>query len=506
MRAGSGAVEAEAQRRRVSRVRPAVAVAVAVSLFCYAALVAGPQRVPTEAVSMGKDASAIGKNGVSKNAERVIQSAVRKAVSGAEKDVQQDVKSEVKSAVKEAIEEAVSSDQLLTGSKKGTKLMHTLVKDAGSAAAKAGAQEVKEYGAEMSHITNELDSQLGGLVSLHSTSKRSSSSSSKAAVGKGHKDWVSLATKVLRQQEHAGSGWRHERSNSKKQVERAVREKVQFANEEKTIKSEASYQEGKTKKGVPFGSRKNPLYVRAEHQRDSEADADFKKLELIHEAKEARKKKVKKHEHTGQDRTAVANTYLKVMEKPVVPKIVRTRSDRNEIAAKYLHQLVKEKPTLRHRSKAARLAAHAETKRAYEKAETSKANRDMQLLKKGVAVMKRGDRIEKVKLSPTIVKGVNVVKQEKKALTRPRGPDRNELAQKYLKQLKANPRVGSPFHSYVVPQKLLAHERSHLNSKAAKYLKQLNAAHTPVKPETHANRNKLAQRDLTNLHTGKAAK
>jgi hypothetical protein len=34
------------------------------------------------------------------------------------------------------------SDQLLTGSKRGTKLVHTLVKDAGKEAAKAGAQEV----------------------------------------------------------------------------------------------------------------------------------------------------------------------------------------------------------------------------------------------------------------------------------------------------------------------------------------------------------------------------
>lgn len=53
----------------------AVAV-VAVSLCCFAALVAGPGR--TEEVSV--DAANGGASGVSRDAERVIQRAVRKAV------------------------------------------------------------------------------------------------------------------------------------------------------------------------------------------------------------------------------------------------------------------------------------------------------------------------------------------------------------------------------------------------------------------------------------------
>jgi hypothetical protein len=60
----------------------------------------------------------------------------------------------------------------------------------------------------------------------------------------------------------------------------------------------------------------------------------------------------------------------------------------------------------------------------------------MKLLKKGVAVVKKGSKVEKIKLDPTVVKGVNVILQEKKKLTRPKGPDRNALAQKYLQQLK----------------------------------------------------------------------
>jgi len=158
----------------------------------------------------------------------------------AEAEVQQDVKNEVRSAVKEAIEEAVSSEQVLTGTKGGRKLVHTLVKDAGKEATRAEKQEVKEYSDEMSHITNELDSQLGGLVSLHprtrsllclclfesrkaeretariSRSRRSRSS--KSAAGKGHKDWVSLATKLLKARQ-SGSGW----ASSKRLIGQATR-------------------------------------------------------------------------------------------------------------------------------------------------------------------------------------------------------------------------------------------------------------------------------------------
>jgi len=80
--AGSGGgVESGAKNTRVSWLRPAAVVAVAISLCCYTfVVVATPVSSPTEAVSM-RDTSAIGRSGVSKNAERVIQSAVRKAVS-----------------------------------------------------------------------------------------------------------------------------------------------------------------------------------------------------------------------------------------------------------------------------------------------------------------------------------------------------------------------------------------------------------------------------------------
>jgi len=78
--AGAGVDEASA-RRRLSRGTSGVAVAVvavAVSLCCYAALVAGPGAAPrTEAISV--DAQGGGK-GVSRDAERLIQRAVRKAV------------------------------------------------------------------------------------------------------------------------------------------------------------------------------------------------------------------------------------------------------------------------------------------------------------------------------------------------------------------------------------------------------------------------------------------
>lgn len=342
----------------------------------------------------------------------------------AEAEVQQDVKNEVKSAVKEAIEEAVSSEQVLTGTKGGRKLVHTLVKDAGKEATRAEKQEVKEYSDEMSHITNELDSQLGGLVSLHprkaeretartSTSRRSRSS--KSAAGKGHNDWVSLATKLLKARQ-SGSGWAKSHANSELQIARVVKEKEEFAKEEKTIKMEAAYQEGKVKKDVPFGSRKNPLYVRAEQKRDAQADADFKKLEVIRQAKELQRKHAREEklrQDAGEKRSEEAEKYLKVMEKPVVPKASEKRVDRNELAAKYLDQLIQAKKTeepLIQKEKMQKLS-RARVRAEYEEKETLKAERDMKLLKKGVAIVKQGNTIEKVKLSPVIVKGVNVIEQ-----------------------------------------------------------------------------------------------
>lgn len=76
-----------AAQRRLSRVRPAVtvvAVVAAVSMCCYAALVSSQGfAAPTETVAVGGrgDGSTIGNSGVSRSAEKVIQSAVRKAVS-----------------------------------------------------------------------------------------------------------------------------------------------------------------------------------------------------------------------------------------------------------------------------------------------------------------------------------------------------------------------------------------------------------------------------------------
>jgi hypothetical protein len=427
-------------------------------------------------------------------------------VQGAERDVQQDVKSEVKEAVKEAIEQAVAgSDSLLTGSKRGTHLLHSLVKDAGKEAAKAGAEEMKQYGTEMSHITQELDSQLGGLVELHSDKARvgvagdsSSSSSSSAGVGKKNKDWVSLATKVLQRQEHSGGGWAQERANSKKEVLRALKEKEQLAQEEKTIKQETKYEEGKSKKDVPFGSRKNPMYMRAEEKRDKQADSYFKKLEIIREAKAARRKHAKQREHhRGESRTAQADKYLKVMEKPVLKKVVHKHEDRNVLAAKYLQELVKDKPELEHKSRSVmEQHALAKKKEDYEEAETLKAERDMKLLKKGVAVVKRGNKVEKVKLNPIIVQGVDVVQEEKKALMHPHGADRDVLAQKYLKKLKTHPTVGVPFHALPLPKTLLKQQRLNLNTKAQKYLKELDKARKPASAPQHVDRNKIAQLDL----------
>jgi len=192
------------------------------------------------------------------------------------------------------------------------------------------------------------------------------------------------------------------------------------------------------------------------------------------------------------------------MEKPILKKVVHKREDRNVLAAKYLAQL-KKSPPAHPRSRSVLVQRELKRKKEqYEQAETKKADRDMKLLKKGVAVVKKGDTVEKVKLSPVIVKGVDVVSEEK-AKDDVRGPDRNELAQKYLKQLKAHPTVGSPFHSLPLPKKLLEPVRTDLNAKAQKYLKALEAEHKkPLARSNHVDRNQLAQKYLHKLSTGKA--
>lgn len=504
-------------RRRVSRTAVLMAAAVVVLSVCCLTL-SDLEAAPVEAVSVARN-DVVG--ALNDDTERIIKSAVQKAVSSAEAEVQQDVKNEVKSAVKEAIEEAVSSEQVLTGTKGGRKLVHTLVKDAGKEATRAEKQEVKEYSDEMSHITNELDSQLGGLVSLHprkaerETARISTSSksrSSKLAAGKGHKDWVSLATKLLKARQ-SGSGWAKSHANSELQIARVVKEKEEFAKEEKTIKMEAAYQEGKVKKDVPFGSRKNPVYVRAEQKRDAQADADFKKLEVIRQAKELQRKHAREEklrQDAGEKRSEEAEKYLKVMEKPVVPKASEKRVDRNELAAKYLDQLIQAKKTeepLIQKKKMQKLS-RARVRAEYEEKETLKAERDMKLLKKGVAIVKQGNTIEKVKLSPVIVKGVNVIEQEKKALSRSKvaRTDRDALAQKYLKQLKPHVvSVGTPFHALPAPRKILKAKRDHLESKAQRYLKQLDAKQHRMVRTHHADRNALAAKYLHSLKAKKVA-
>jgi hypothetical protein len=58
----------------------------------------------------------------------------------------------------------------------------------------------------------------------------------------------------------------------------------------------------------------------------------------------------------------------------------------------------------------------------------------MKLLKKREAVVRKGTKLEKVKLSKAIVKGVDTLRKEREALTRPKS-DQTAIANKDLKKL-----------------------------------------------------------------------
>ena len=71
-------------------------------------------------------------------------------------------------------------------------------------------------------------------------------------------------------------------------------------------------------------------------------------------------------------RHPIADKYLKVMEKPVLKKAVHKHADRNQLAAKYLHELIKHKHVKPHGSRAAAAAkARALSEKQYVKVMSS---------------------------------------------------------------------------------------------------------------------------------------
>ena len=100
---------------------------------------------------------------------------------------------------------------------------------------------------------------------------------------------------------------------------------------------------------VPISSRHDPAYLDSEQKRDAEAEEYLKQLA----AKEAKKRAARRaaaklpaggHTHVQrrhQDRTALAEKYLKIMEKQALDKQTPAAKaqDRNLMAEKYLREL-----------------------------------------------------------------------------------------------------------------------------------------------------------------------
>jgi hypothetical protein len=168
--------------------------------------------------------------------------------------VQQHIKTEVQSAVQSAIEATVASSGQLLASKQGSELMHRLAKEAGNAAVKAGSTSVKEYGAEVSQMTNALDSEIGGLVSSSSSSSSSSARQTGVGSSRGRHttkagNWLSLADKILERQivpKSAGGATRMDSTlytpSQDAKMKRNTAEQAQVVEEEKRIAREAAYQ------------------------------------------------------------------------------------------------------------------------------------------------------------------------------------------------------------------------------------------------------------------------
>lgn len=233
----------------------------------------------------------------------------------------------------------------------------------------------------------------------------------------------------------------------------------------------------KSKKEVPMSSRHDPAYVHAEADRDAEAQAYLKKLDTIKRAKLAAKEKVEKGTSVApthrEDRNEIAEKYLKIMEQEKLhPHVtVQKAQDRTALAQKYLLELRKSA-----KGKQAPRTSKRNPKYLREEAtRDTQAQLDMKLLKKREALVRKGSKVEKVKLSKAIVQGPDTLEKERQALTRPK-TDRTAIANKDLKRLKPklvsfkHDHVGSYFHDTKVPKAILKPPKLHLNTKAQRDL------------------------------------
>ena len=265
-----------------------------------------------------------------------------------------------------------------------------------------------------------------------------------------------------------------------------------------------------------MSSRHDPAYKDSEEKRDAEAEAYLKQLAAKKEAKnkEARGARTaaaaaaKRVPKPSEDRTVIAEKYLKVMEKQALDKHAPAakRQDRNALAERYLEEM-KKKSAGKAAPKGSR---HNRRYLESEHARDKQAAIDMALLRKDQALVDKGGKVEKVRLTKAAVRGVDKLKKERQQLTRPH-TDRTKVAQQDLAKIKPllhkfiKTHVGDFFHAAKIPKALLKPAREHLTTKAERDLKQLQHLEKHPSRRQAADRNVQALLDLKKLEakTGK---
>jgi len=260
---------------------------------------------------------------------------------------------------------------------------------------------------------------------------------------------------------------------------------------------------------VPISSRHDPTYVHSEESRDQQAADMLKKLQVLKRAKLAKTLAVHPTlvAQPHADRNAIAAKYLRVMEKEALKKHVSLAKaqDRSVLAQKYLQQLKKISGTA-HKN-APKGSRHNAKYVNAEHSRDTQAAQDMALLKKDQAIVKTGNKVEKVKLSKTVVSGPDTLDKERAALTRPK-TDRTLIANQDLKKIRPlmhkfrNAHVGKYLHATSGPANA---KKLHLTTKAQADLAQLQ--HLEKHPTRHTagtDRNVVALVDLKKLeaHSG----
>jgi hypothetical protein len=419
------------------------------------------------------------------DAKDLIRKAVKAAVTSAEQSVRADVKSDVTDAVKTAISETMANKFTGVGelrqaevpvAQASMRFQAKLVHNLHAAASAAAAKEEGEVKTEMSHIAQELDNQLGSIVSDDqapidsSAAVQAVAAAASASRPTSHKEWENLAKKMLFSQEQADKDAQAQQraaaahSAQTKETKEQAEESKMLQSEDKHLKREtqAVQDGGSEDANAPITSHRNPQYVQSEHSRDSLAERDFKSLQAKLHPKRARAQQSagadtqddSQEKQPADSAVTDEEKQLKARDADAKKYLAKALSNRNEQAEDDLKQLDSKgklpaakpaEPAPAADADAAKKAAVPVTSHLnpqYVDAEhlrDEQAKQDLALLKKGVAEVRHGASVEQVKIAAAARSSSKLAADRAylRAHAPPTGPDRNALAAKYLKQLQA---------------------------------------------------------------------